>query len=154
MARPDHLTTRRLQPAARVVAVLIAVGAATPLAIAATLSPAVQGHGTHEALGLPACGWAVMAGVPCPSCGMTTAFSWAVRGDLLQSAWVQPMGFVLALAAAMTVLAALWAAITGAAVQRPIAAIVMNNWVGWSLLGLLIGAWAWKMATFQGGVVL
>ena len=135
MASRDDLNPHGLRPSARALAALIALGAATPLAIAATLTPAVQGHGTHEALGLPACGWALMAGVPCPSCGMTTAFSWAVRGDLLQSAWVQPMGFVLALAAAMTVVAGLWAAVTGAAVQRPIAAIVVRGWVGWGWRG-------------------
>ena len=65
----------RLPPAGRLIAALVAVGAAAPLVLAASLTPAAQGLGTHTALGLPACGWASMSGIPCPSCGMTTAFA-------------------------------------------------------------------------------
>lgn len=49
-------------------------------AMAVGLRPDPGGFGTHGQLGLPA--WAVQAvtGVPCPSCGTTTAFAWSVRG--------------------------------------------------------------------------
>ena len=142
----------KLRPAGRLAALLVATCAAAPLVIAASLTPAAQGMGTHTALGLPACGWAAMADIPCPSCGMTTAFSWAVRGDLLSSLIAQPMGLLLAIAAAMTAMAGLWAAATGAAVQRPITAAVMRGSVGWVVLGLLLGAWGWKIWAWQSGV--
>ena len=32
-------------------------------------------------------------GLPCPSCGMTTSFAYFVRGNLLASIYVQPIGF-------------------------------------------------------------
>ena len=82
------------------VAAAVALAAAGPLVLAAWLEPAAAGLGTHEQLGLPACGWVAAAGIPCPSCGMTTAFAHAARGDLLGSFLVQPAGAILALAAA------------------------------------------------------
>jgi len=152
MVVEQGLNEPKLRPAGRVAALLIALCAAAPLAIAATLTPAAQGMGTHVSLGLPACGWATMADIPCPSCGMTTAFSWAARGDLSASFVAQPMGMVLAVAAGMTALAGLWAAATGAAVQRPIGAAVLRGSVGWVVLGLLLAAWGWKMWTWNAGV--
>lgn len=146
------MTELKLRPAGRLAALLVAACAGAPLAIAASLTPAAQGMGTHTALGLPACGWATMANIPCPSCGMTTAFSWAVRGDILSSFVAQPLGMLLAVVAAMTAMAGVWAAATGAAVQRPIGAAVMRGSVGWVLLGLLLAAWGWKIWAWESGV--
>lgn len=57
---------------------------ATPLAIAAGLQPDPygKGYGTHRQLGLPPCGFVDIWGIRCPSCGMTTSFAYAVRGNL------------------------------------------------------------------------
>ena len=133
-------------------ALLIAAGGAAPLVIASMLTPAAQGMGTHTSMGLPACGFATMANIPCPTCGMTTAFTWAARGDMLSSFIAQPLGMVLALAAAMTVVAGLWASVTGAAIQRPLGAVFLRPLVGWSLLLLLLVAWGWKIWAWQAGV--
>ncbi len=141
-----------LRAKGRCIAVLIAVAAATPLAIASTLTPATQGMGTHTALGLPPCGWAVASGMPCPSCGMTTSFTWAAHGDLWASFVTQPMGFVLALASAMTALVCLWAACTGARVQGPAEAILLRPVVGWSALVFFLAAWGWKIWAVQAGI--
>jgi len=46
---------------------------------------------THTKLGLPPCNFVVLAGKPCPSCGMTTSFALLVRGDVgnsLSANWV------------------------------------------------------------------
>jgi hypothetical protein len=40
---------------------------------------------SHKSLGLPACRFQEMTGMPCPSCGMTTSFALLVRGDVLNS---------------------------------------------------------------------
>ena len=133
-------------------AVAIAAAAATPLVIARGLEPASAGIGTHEALGLPPCGWAATMGVPCPSCGMTTSFAWAMEGDLLASLIAQPMGMLLALASAMVVIGGLWAAITGAQIHRPLGDVLLRGRVGWSLLVLWLVAWAWKIWAFKAGV--
>jgi hypothetical protein len=40
---------------------------------------------SHRSLGLPACRFQELTGMPCPSCGMTTSFALLVRGDLVNS---------------------------------------------------------------------
>ena len=74
------------------------------LLLAAYLRPSPSGMGTHQqGLGLPACNFLRTTGLPCPSCGMTTSFAWFAKGNLLASAYVQPMGTILALLAAACV---------------------------------------------------
>ena len=43
----------------------------------------------------------VVWGLPCPTCGMTTAFAHTVRGRWLAAARAQPAGFVAAIATAL-----------------------------------------------------
>jgi hypothetical protein len=61
------------------------------LAGAAFLKPDPTGRGTHRQLGLPACLVCQMTGVDrCPSCGLTTACAWAVRGEFRQARRCHP----------------------------------------------------------------
>ncbi|MEP0842006.1 MAG: DUF2752 domain-containing protein [Phycisphaerae bacterium] len=97
----------------RVYAAGVAAAAVAVLVVAARLTPDASGIGTHRQLGLPPCGFAVMSGLPCPTCGMTTAFSLAVRGRWFAAMRAQPAGFALALATATTAVLALLATATG-----------------------------------------
>lgn len=126
-------------------AMLIALAAATPLVLASGLTPAEAGVGTHRGLGLPACGWQASMGLPCPSCGMTTSFAHAVRGDVLKAAMVQPAGLLACVLTAGVVLGGLYAAITGAPLQRVVSAGLQPRIVWWGLVILLIG-WAVTMS--------
>jgi Protein of unknown function (DUF2752) len=57
---------------------LSAIGFVASLAVIVTafrLEPDPRGVGTHEQLGIPPCGFLRDHGVPCISCGMTTAFA-------------------------------------------------------------------------------
>ena len=99
--------TRRLQ------ALGFALIALTLLLVAFVLKPSLEGVGTHRQLGLPKCGWIVAADMPCPTCGMTTAWSYTVRGELLSAFQTQPMGMLLAFIAIGVVLGGLLTAITG-----------------------------------------
>lgn len=83
------------------------------LATAAYLQPSPSGHGTHEALGMPPCGFYVKSGLPCPTCGMTTSYAYVVRGRLITAFVVQPAGLVFALLTALVMLAGAAIAITG-----------------------------------------
>ena len=56
------------------------------IALAATLSPDPSGHGTHQQLGLPPCGFIYVTGYPCPGCGLTTAFAHMVRLEFVGAA--------------------------------------------------------------------
>jgi hypothetical protein len=68
---------------------------ATVFVIAAFLTPNPVGHGTHMQLGLPPCGFLVVTGLPCPGCGLTTCFSYMVRGDIVGAATANPFGVML-----------------------------------------------------------
>ena len=100
-------------------------------------------------LGMAPCGWMVGYGMPCPSCGMTTAFSHAAHGSLLASARVQPMGFVLALGTAATALVGTYVALTGSRLGH----VLGDRLTPRFLLGLGIFAllsWGWKIAVVRG----
>jgi hypothetical protein len=73
----------------------MACGNACVLAIAHHLEPAASGVGTHVQLGLPPCGFLAATGLPCPACGLTTAFAHMVRLNLLDAAHVHPVGVAL-----------------------------------------------------------
>ncbi len=65
-------------------------------AVAVWLVPASEGLGTHRQLGLPPCSTRVLLGVRCPMCGMTTAWSHFVRGDVIAAARSNLGGLLLA----------------------------------------------------------
>jgi hypothetical protein len=69
------------------------------LATAAMLKPEDRGFGTHQQLGLPPCSFKVLAGMRCPSCGMTTAWANLVRGRLTHAAAANMGGVVLGVTA-------------------------------------------------------
>ena len=71
------------------------------LATAIWLEPDPRGMGTHQKLGLPPCSFKEMFGRPCPSCGMTTSWSYLVRGQFLKSFDANLGGTLLALSAAI-----------------------------------------------------
>ena len=69
------------------------------LAIAAWLSPSQSGLGTHRQLGLPPCTLLDWYGIRCPSCGMTTAWSHLMRGQIVPALRANAGGAMLAVAA-------------------------------------------------------
>lgn len=72
-------------------------------AVAYDLQPDPRGFGTHEQLGLPACTFRRAFDIPCPSCGMTTCFSYFVRGHLMQAARANVAGLLLAVVCALQI---------------------------------------------------
>jgi hypothetical protein len=142
---------RRLGWVGRAVALLVAGSCLSLLVTAAWVTPSPSGFGSHQRLGLKSCQFLKTGGVPCPSCGMTTSFAWFVRGNILASFYVQPMGFVLATAAAMTVWGALYVAMTG----KPAYLLLGFIPVRYTLLpALLFGvmAWGWKIFIHLKGI--
>jgi hypothetical protein len=136
-------TTRRL------IAAVVALVCAGVLAVATQLTPASAGLGTHEQLMLPPCGWIAIMDTPCPTCGMTTSFAYAADGRLLAALRAQPLGCLLAVATAMTLIIATYIAITGS----PITRYLVRLWTprsGWYLAGLVIAAWTFKVLSHRG----
>jgi hypothetical protein len=56
------------------------------------LTPSPTGVETHRQLGLPPCGFYHMTGLPCPTCGCTTAVSHVAHGQFLSAIITQPFG--------------------------------------------------------------
>ncbi|HMN95511.1 MAG TPA: DUF2752 domain-containing protein [Phycisphaerales bacterium] len=138
----------------RSVAAVVAAASGALLGIAAWLTPSPEGIGTHRQLGVPECGWITGMGLPCPTCGMTTAFAHAADGDLLESFRCQPAGAVLAVVTAMVLLSSLLVAVTGRSIApllrlggRPLT----TTPAFWTSVGsLILFAWGWKIAMVRG----
>jgi hypothetical protein len=80
---------------------------------------------------------------------MTTAFAYAADGNFIAALWAQPMGAVLALAAAMTLVVGVYTAITGSRV----AVLFTRLWsrrAAWALGLGLGGAWIYKIIIYKG----
>ena len=92
---------------------------------------------------------AAAVGVPCPSCGMTTAFAHAARGNLPAALAAQPAGGVLALLTAMTFLVALHAAATGSRAVTLLQGVAGTR-AAIAAAVLLLGAWGYKILVFKG----
>lgn len=133
----------------RVFGATAALGCSAVLGVAAWLTPSASGIGTHEQLPLPPCGWVAVAELPCPTCGMTTSFSHAVRGNLLESFLTQPMGFLLAMATAMTLVMGLHVTVTGSNLFGLLAPIWRPRTL-WFAVVLGLAAWAYKIIVYKG----
>jgi len=135
--------------AVRVAAGVLALLILTVLVLAATLQADPAGHGTHTQLGLPACGFAVATGKPCPTCGMTTAFSHAAHGNLVASFLVQPGGLLASLGAAALFWPALHTAATGSRALELCGKLLTPKAL-WIAGGAWLGSWAYTFITWNG----
>jgi hypothetical protein len=129
---------------ARLLALGIAIGCLAVLLTAVYLPPSPTGVATHRGLGLAECGLLARTGIPCMACGMTTSFSWFVRGNLLASFYVQPMGCLLALLTCCTVWIGFYIAITGRPVYR-LLGLITGRYLLIPMLTFAIMAWGWKI---------
>jgi hypothetical protein len=133
----------------RLVALGVFVGCSIVLGVAAVLTPSASGIGSHEQLGLPACGWIAIADMPCPTCGMTTAFAHAADGQVLAAVRAQPLGGLLALAVAMTWLVCIQIMMTGSRIGGVFARLWSLK-TAWAIAGLVVLAWGYKIALHKG----
>jgi len=83
----------------------------TLLGLAAWLRPSDLGLGTHQQLGLPPCSFRFLVHTRCPTCGMTTAWAHAVRGQVAEGLRANAGGVLLA---ALAAAAAPWLALSAA----------------------------------------
>ena len=129
---------------ARLLALGIALACAAVLGLAAKLTPAADGVGTHTELGLSRCMWIQQWNLPCPSCGMTTSFAHFAHGNLAASFYVQPMGMVLATLTTAAFWVASYTAVTGKPALR-LVRIVPAKYYFLPLMFFAIAAWGWKI---------
>ncbi len=133
----------------RLVGAVVAVCAAGLLGVAAWLTPSSAGIGTHEQLMLPECGWITLMDMPCPTCGMTTAFAYAAEGQLWTSFLTQPLGSLLAISTAMALLVGIHVAVTGSR----LGSLLTRLWgrrSGWIIALLIVVSWMYKVLSHKG----
>lgn len=123
---------------------LLALALAVPLGLAVWLTPDRSGSGTHEQLGLPPCSFKVLVGVPCPSCGMTTAWAHTLHGEVVGALRSNVGGTLLCLADLVVVPWLLASALAGrwmlmAPRDRPIA------WMAIVFVVITLSDWAFRM---------
>jgi len=76
----------------RVEAAAVLVIAVGVLVLARIMQPSPEGFGTHEQLFIVPCAFRWLTGVPCPMCGMTTAFTLMARGEVLAALGAHVLG--------------------------------------------------------------
>ena len=96
----------------------LGLGLLVPLGVAGRLEPDPRDHGTHQQLGLPPCSYFAVFGRRCPTCGMTTAWAYLVRGRV-------PAAFRASVGGALAAVLAL------AAVPWLLASAFRGRWLGW-----------------------
>jgi hypothetical protein len=127
------------------------MGCLIVLILAAWIDPDRRGMGTHEQIGMQPCGFLQATGLPCGSCGMTTSFAHAVRGNVIAASYVQPLGCLLAIATSMT----FWIASHAAVTARPAYRLLRRLPAGWTIgvsLTIFVLAWGWKMFLVLRGI--
>ena len=142
-------TPRRTSASHRFGALLTAAACLAVLVLAGVLRADPSGHGTHEQLGLPPCGWAVATDTPCATCGMTTSYSALVAGDPVASFQAQPMGTLLALATAAVFWIALHTVVTGSRATEFAMRALQPRFL-WTVAAIWAASWAYKIATWGG----
>ena len=86
--------------------------------------------------------------LPCPTCGMTTAFANAADGNLVGAFAVQPMGAALAVGTAMALIVGAWTVATGSRVAWLFGRLWTRR-TAW-LLGIAFGAaWVYKIIAYK-----
>ena len=131
----------------RIVLAALALLLLALLVAARTLTPDARGHGTHQQLGLPPCTFSVIFERPCPACGMTTSWSWLLRGEIGRALAANAGGVLLA---GLCLAGVPWLAVSA----------FRGRWCGgppedWTvaavagLVGLVTtGQWVWRLLTF------
>ncbi len=132
----------------RLVSVVVAAAAVVCTGLLWSVAPDERGYDTHVQLGMTACGWPESMGLPCPTCGATTAACHLVHGNLLAAFATQPFGAAVAAAGLVAGVVALWClalrrSLLDIYAQLPVARIL----VGGTLLFVL--SWGYKCLVFE-----
>ncbi len=128
----------------------LALGLVAILMLSLFLEPDPRGLGTHEQLLLLPCNFQVVTGLPCPFCGMTTAFAHMARGRLQSAFLAQPLGVLGFVATLLLLPVAAGAVISG---KNLIGATLRLPWkrLGWLLAVLALASWLFKIGVTVNG---
>ncbi len=128
---------------------IVAIAAALAMFLFAA-QPDAKGYDTHTQFGLSPCSWPRDHGMPCPTCGATTAACLLVHGRPLQAVATQPFGAAVAAAGLWLAAIAAYCLLRSRSfldvyVQLPRARLLLFGIV------LLLASWGYKCAAFASG---
>lgn len=131
----------------RLVAGAILALAIVCVVLLGSVAPDARGYDTHAQLGLRPCGWPRTLGIPCPTCGATTAACHLVHGQPLAALAAHPFGAAVAAFGLLLAAAAFWCLLARRSyldllAQLPRAKLLLGAIV------LLAASWLWKYLTF------
>lgn len=116
------------------------------LLVVFALEPDPRGYGTHEQLGLPACGARAWFGIPCPACGCTTAVTRLWGGDPLGALRAQPFGFFLGVGLPVLAGWVVWTHLVGRDAARVLGRAPADR-LARLIAASIVLAWLWKLST-------
>ena len=140
-------TPSRATAGVRIGAAFAAVLLISVLWLAATLKADPAGHGTHRQIGLPPCGFVIATGKPCPTCGMTTAFTHAAHGFFPTAFVTQPGGMIASLGVAALAWACLHTAFTGSRTLELCGKLLTPKAL-WIAAGVWLCSWVYTFVTW------
>lgn len=130
------------------VPVFLFAAASSVLAVARRLKPSPAGYGTHTQLGLPPCNFMRITHLPCPSCGLTTCFAWAVRFQFSKAFSANPFGVLLFFFTALLIPASIFLLWRGISIRRITESATFVRGL-YAASALYFISWAIKLATFH-----
>lgn len=131
----------------RLSAMAILVAAVIAVVFLARVHPDPRGFGTHEQLGMQPCSWPVVMGLPCPTCGVTTAACHVVHLQLWSAVRTQPFGAALALFGLGLAIRAAWSLLTGTSFLDWLARWRYGRWVSLAIV-LALASWLYTWSIF------
>ena len=126
---------------------------AAMLGLGMYMHPSAKGIGTHaDNLHLPPCGFYTVTGIPCPTCGCTTAVTHLAHGNVWQSIKTQPFGAAVGILAVVLAVSSLVGMATGKW-YGPNPQTLAFRWRSTTLFicVLLFGGWAYKIYAMAHG---
>lgn len=124
--------SNRLEAAGILLVVIVVLG------LSWWLTPSEAGHGTHRQLLLIPCGFHWLISLPCPMCGMTTAFALIARGEVLAAFGAHVTGPALFLATVVAGVRAGYALVLGV---RPLPRWALSATAARWFIALLLVGW-------------
>ena len=107
-----------------------------------------KGYDTHVQLGMAPCSWPVLYGVPCPTCGCTTAASHVVHGHVIDGFVTQPFGAAVAIVGSLLGLHGLFCLLFRRSFADLLVRVKFPPILFAGLL-LLLASWYYKYLVFQ-----
>ncbi len=116
--------------------------------VLALVPPDPRGYGTHELLGMEPCSWPASGdGLPCPTCGVTTAACHLVHLQPIKAVTTHPFGAFLAGAGIWLMVLAAISLVRRRSFVEKLARLPYGTLLTWALV-LLVGSWLYKYLIF------